>query len=92
MRVALSTLPKNINLRQTAELLAALACGQFDANVAAYYLKYKYNYWRPVTAIELGDPDHEPEPDWQSYLVVSNSKPQPELDLSMCAIVRIILL
>lgn len=44
-------------LAQNARIFALLNVAIFDAAVAVFDTKYFYNYWRPVTAIHLGDRD-----------------------------------
>ena len=70
MRVALSTLPANLSLYKTALVLAAVAAAQFDANILVYNQRYYWSFWRPTTAIHLGDPSHKPDPSWQPYVLV----------------------
>ena len=44
-----------------------------DAAIAAWDAKYAYNFWRPVTAIRLGDTDGNPatapDPAWMSLIM-----------------------
>jgi len=48
---------KNLNLVDNARLLAVFSIATADAAVAIFEAKYKYNFWRPVTAIRNGDVD-----------------------------------
>jgi hypothetical protein len=45
----------------TSKLFALLQMGEFDAYTASLESKYYYNFWRPVTAIELADTDGNDE-------------------------------
>jgi hypothetical protein len=44
----------------------------YDATVACFESKYHYDFWRPVTAIRLGERDGNPrteaDPDWASFV------------------------
>jgi hypothetical protein len=59
-------------LAENARILALLNIAIFDAIVACFDSKYFYDYWRPVTAIRLGDTDGnrrtEADGDWLSYV------------------------
>ncbi len=48
---------QNLSLVETARLMAMLGAGAADAAVSAWDTKYAYEYWRPVTGINLGDTD-----------------------------------
>ncbi len=45
---------------KAARLLALLQMAQADANISAFDGKFFYNYWRPITAVRLGDSDGNP--------------------------------
>lgn len=51
-------------------MLARLNAAIFDAYVAVFDAKFRYNHWRPYTAIRWaehdGNPDTEPDPDWDN--------------------------
>ncbi len=53
---AFNNLVENYNLSTTesARLLAMLWTGFADAGIACFNAKYKYGFWRPVTAIQAG--------------------------------------
>jgi hypothetical protein len=44
-------------LAENARIFALLGMAIFDAMVACFDSKYFYDYWRPVTAIRMGDTD-----------------------------------
>jgi hypothetical protein len=54
---------------EQARLFGLLNMALADGYVATFENKYRYNFWRPVTAIQLGDDDGNPEtagnPDWE---------------------------
>lgn len=52
--------------------MALLSLAQADAAIVCWEAKYRYNLWRPVTAIQRADEDNNPEtipePGWDHYL------------------------
>jgi hypothetical protein len=58
----------NLDAWKSARLLALLQLTEADANIACLEGKYNYNFWRPITAIRLGDTDGNPntagDPSW----------------------------
>ncbi|MDN3655967.1 vanadium-dependent haloperoxidase [Ferruginibacter paludis] len=42
---------------KSARLLALLQLAEADANIACLNAKFYYNFWRPITAVHLGDTD-----------------------------------
>lgn len=65
-----------LSLRETTRLFALLSLAQADAGIVCWEAKYRYNFWRPVTAIwradEDGNPETAPDPSWDHYLVSPN--------------------
>jgi hypothetical protein len=59
-------------LADAARLFAWLSLAQADTAIACWETKYRYNLWRPVTAIRRADEDDnpltEPDPDWDHFL------------------------
>jgi hypothetical protein len=59
-------------LADAARLLAYVSLAQADSAIACWEAKYRYNLWRPVTAIRRADEDNnpltQPDPDWNHYL------------------------
>ena len=45
------------NMRRNARLFALLNVALADAAISCWDAKYTYNFWRPVTAIQMGDTD-----------------------------------
>jgi hypothetical protein len=64
------------DLAGAARLMALLTLAQADTAIACWESKYRYNSWRPVTAIrraaEDGNPDTLPDPGWESFLITPN--------------------
>jgi hypothetical protein len=65
-----------LSLPETTRLFALLSLAQADAGVVCWEAKYRYNFWRPVTAIQRADEDGNPDtgadPAWDHYLVAPN--------------------
>src|SRR5882672_12854068 len=57
---------------KSARLFALLQLASADCLIAGYGAKYRFNFWRPVTAIRDGANDGNPQtaadPKWRSYL------------------------
>jgi hypothetical protein len=57
---------------ENARLFALFSIAAADAGVAIFEAKYKYNFWRPVTAIRNGDMDGngatERDPLWEPFI------------------------
>ncbi len=60
-------------LAETARLFALVSIAQADAAIVCWEGKYRYNLWRPITAIQRGGEDGnaatEADPEWSNYLV-----------------------
>lgn len=67
------------SLAGNARLFALLNIALADAAIASWDCKYVYNYWRPITAIQLADTDGNPatlpDPAWTPLLA---TPPFPE--------------
>ena len=63
---------RKLNLWDSARLFALLNLVCVDGLITGYDAKYRYNFWRPVTAIHNGANDGNPQtagdPAWNSYL------------------------
>jgi hypothetical protein len=61
-----------LSLVEGARLFALLSVTLADSAIAGWDMKYGYNFWRPVTAIRLGDDDFNDQtasdPAWEPYL------------------------
>ena len=59
---------EGLNTLQYASAFASLSTGLADSAIEAFGAKYEYRLWRPVTAIQLGDNDTNPDtvgdPNW----------------------------
>jgi PAP2 superfamily len=56
----------SLSVPESARLLAMLWTGYADAAIGCFNAKYKYGFWRPVTAIPAGggNPDLSADPSW----------------------------
>jgi hypothetical protein len=63
-------------LEENARLFALLNIAMADAGIVTWDAKYRYNFWRPVTAIREADRDGNPDtvadPGWTPLLVTPN--------------------
>ena len=63
---------QNMDAWRVAKILSLLQMAEADAYIGAIKAKMHYFYWRPVTAIQLGDNDGNPntvgDPNWQVLL------------------------
>jgi len=64
---------KNLSVPDSARLFALVGLAQADAAIACWEAKYRWNLWRPVTAIQRAaeddNPQTEPDPAWDHLLV-----------------------
>ncbi len=69
----------HFSMSQTARLLALVNLGMADAAIGCWDAKYTYSWWRPITAIQLGDTDGNDatisDPAWTPLIV---TPPFPE--------------
>lgn len=68
-RIAITMVDRyHLDAWKTARLFALLQLAEADANIACLEAKFHYNYWRPITAVRLGDSDGNPsttgDPSW----------------------------
>jgi len=61
---------RHLKLLDSARFMAMYSAALTDAYIAVFDAKYRYNFWRPVTAIRNGDidgnPDTEIDATWQA--------------------------
>jgi hypothetical protein len=64
------------NIGDSARLFALVNMSMADAIITAWDTKVAYNFWRPITAIRLGDDDTNPrtigDPNWQPLINTPN--------------------
>jgi PAP2 superfamily len=60
------------SLTENARALAVMNMAINDSLIAAFFNKYRYNFWRPETAIHAGDtdgnPKTDPDPSWVPFV------------------------
>lgn len=52
---------RSLDLWENARLFGLLHLAMADGYIATVEAKYHYNFWRPITAIRLGDTDNNPD-------------------------------
>jgi len=69
------------NVGDSARMFALAETALADAQIACWDSKYFYNFWRPITAISLGDQDGNPDttanPNWQPLINTPNFPEYP---------------
>ncbi len=63
---------RSLSLSENAHLFGLLNVTMADAGIACFDSKYRYVFWRPITAIRAGDtdgnPSTDPDPAWTPWL------------------------
>jgi hypothetical protein len=84
-RIALQiSAERSLTLTENAHLFALLNVTMTDALIACWDSKYRYVFWRPITAIRAGDLDGnaatDPDPVWRPWLdfFPGGTPPHPE--------------
>ena len=68
----------HLNLAQSARLFALLNISLADTTIAFFDAKYAYQFWRPVTAIQLAGSDGNPSTDPDLNWVPLSTKTAPD--------------
>jgi hypothetical protein len=78
---------RRLDLWQNARLFALITLAMADAYIAQFDEKYHFNFWRPVTAIQQGDVDDNPDtvadPAW---MPLGPTPPFPEYSSAHAAV------
>jgi hypothetical protein len=78
---------KEMSVIDSARFMAVITAAEADATIAVMDAKYKYAFWRPITAIRNGDIDRndatEREATWQP---IDNTPMHPEYPCAHCII------
>jgi hypothetical protein len=70
---------RHLNLSKSARLLAMLSVAFMDGGIGCWDAKYHFSNWRPVTAIQNGDIDGNPDTDADAtWLPLASTPPHPE--------------
>jgi len=76
---------KQMNVGDSARLMALAAVGLNDALIAVFDAKYHYNFWRPITAIRNGDIDNNDATERAAaWLPIDNTPMHPEYPCAHC--------
>jgi hypothetical protein len=83
------------DIGDSARMYALAEASLADAQIACWDSKYYYNFWRPITAIRLGDQDGNRatvvEPDWQPLINTPNFPEYPSGHASISAAISHVL-
>jgi hypothetical protein len=75
------TIAQDLSLSDSARLFAVLWTSFGDSIIGCFNAKYHFSFWRPVTAIQSGDidgnPDTAPDPTWMPLGVTPNHPEYP---------------
>jgi hypothetical protein len=78
---------RNTTLSENARLLAMVNVAMADAGITIWTAKYNYNFWRPITAINLantdGNPDTVEDPSWTPLLT---TPAYPDYPSGLCGV------
>jgi hypothetical protein len=71
---------RGLTLTENAHLFALLNVSMADAGIACWDGKYRYVFWRPITAIRAGLTPADAEPNWVPWLdfFPTGTPPHPE--------------
>jgi hypothetical protein len=81
-----AAIDRQLGIGDTARLLALANLAAADAGIGVWDSKVVYNFWRPITAIQEGDADPNPntegDTDWMPFIqspqLASQTPPYPE--------------
>jgi len=72
---------RNLSLWQTARLFALVNIAVNDGLIVVFKAKFRYNFWRPYTAIRAAASDGNPattaDPDWNAYVTTPSYPDYP---------------
>jgi hypothetical protein len=78
---------KEMSVIDSARFMAVIAAAEADSMIAVFDAKYKYGFWRPITAIRNGDIDGnastERDATWQP---LDNTPMHPEYPCAHCIV------
>jgi PAP2 superfamily len=76
---------KNMDLVDSARFMALFSVAMADAGIAIFDAKYKYEFWRPITAIRNGDIDGNPATERDaSWQPIDATPMHPEYPCAHC--------
>ncbi len=78
---------KNMDIVDSAHLMALVSVAEADAGIALFEAKYTYEFWRPITAIRNGDIDGNPATERDaSWQPIDVTPMHPEYPCAHCII------
>jgi hypothetical protein len=78
---------KNMDTVDSAHFMALASMAEADAGIALFDAKYKYEFWRPITAIRNGDIDGNPATERDATWQPIDSTPMhPEYPCAHCIV------
>jgi len=78
---------KNMDIVDSAHLMALASVAEADAGIALFEAKYTYEFWRPITAIRNGDIDGNPATERDaSWQPIDVTPMHPEYPCAHCVI------
>ena len=78
---------KGLDVNENARLFALLAMATTDAMIAVFDAKYRYEFWRPVTAIRNGDRDGNPNTEREAtWDAIAATPLHPEYPCAHCIV------
>jgi hypothetical protein len=82
-------LENDIHPWSAARLFALLGVDNFDGLISVFDAKYAYSFWRPYTAIRNadidGNPNTQPDPDWEPEMRTAPHPDYPAALSTLCA-------
>jgi hypothetical protein len=86
---------RNLDVRDSARLLALMNMAMADAYIAGFKIRYVYDFWRPVTAIREGDNDGNDatagDPAWDSNQNTPSVSDYPSTQSTFSAAAAVVL-
>jgi hypothetical protein len=73
-----AALTRHLDLAQSAHLFALLNISLADTTIAFFDTKYTYDFWRPVTAIQMAAIDNNPETEQDPAWIPLSTKTAPD--------------
>jgi hypothetical protein len=73
-----AALTRHLDLEQSAHLFALLNISLADTTIAFFDTKYTYDFWRPVTAIQMASTDNNPETEQDPMWIPLSTKTAPD--------------
>jgi hypothetical protein len=78
---------KGMDAVDSAHFMALVSAAEIDAIIAVFDAKYKYEFWRPITAIRNGDIDGNPATERDAtWLPIDATPMHPEYPCAHCII------